>query len=339
MTTEPTFDPSAPLPGPPDPWDSAPTPSRRAGPPYHMTDMIAAEPALAGRIVERLAGRRRPAAGLADAIRAALDGRRAGRRHRLRHVRARRRWPSPRSCARRPRRPACDGAGSRRAQAFELSLARRRAGSSSASRTRAATAPRTPRWRRPGPPARRPRVITVSGRLAGRRRWPAIVVETGELDQSWCHTVGYLSPILAAAAVGAPPVGPAARPGDGGATCSPPGRATSAGAERIAGRSRRRRAPPGRRLRRGPAGRPRARAQGRGGGLAAVRVPRPRDVPARPPAGDRREHRPRPDPRRSRPARRAAGAGSPGAGGGAGHRPAGGGDRGRGAGRGARRRR
>ncbi len=45
-------------------------------------------------------------------------------------------------------------------------------------------------------------VVTVSGRspaaaLAG------IVIETGELDQGWCHTVGYLSPILAAAAVGA----------------------------------------------------------------------------------------------------------------------------------------
>jgi fructoselysine-6-P-deglycase FrlB-like protein len=30
-----------------------------------------------------------------------------------------------------------------------------------------------------------------------------IVVSTDELDQSWCHTVGYLSPILASAAVGA----------------------------------------------------------------------------------------------------------------------------------------
>ncbi len=45
-------------------------------------------------------------------------------------------------------------------------------------------------------------VVTVT------RRSPAgglasITVETGELDQGWCHTVGYLSPILAAAAVGA----------------------------------------------------------------------------------------------------------------------------------------
>ena len=41
------FDPTAVLPGPPDPWDEAPTPTLRPGPPFHMTDMIAAEPALA----------------------------------------------------------------------------------------------------------------------------------------------------------------------------------------------------------------------------------------------------------------------------------------------------
>ena len=71
MTTEPSFDPSAPLAGAGDPWESAPTPSWRAAPPYHMTDMIAAEPAVAKRTVERLAGTG-PAADLAAAIRAAL---------------------------------------------------------------------------------------------------------------------------------------------------------------------------------------------------------------------------------------------------------------------------
>jgi fructoselysine-6-P-deglycase FrlB-like protein len=38
-----------------------------------------------------------------------------------------------------------------------------------------------------------------------------IVVATGEIDRSWCHTVGYLSPILAGGAVGA---SLAASPGD-----------------------------------------------------------------------------------------------------------------------------
>ena len=58
MSHEPDFDPTAPLPGPTDPWDYAPTPSLRPGPPFHMTDMIAAEPALAGRILARLADAR-----------------------------------------------------------------------------------------------------------------------------------------------------------------------------------------------------------------------------------------------------------------------------------------
>ncbi|HEX5241157.1 MAG TPA: hypothetical protein VFW20_09170, partial [Candidatus Limnocylindrales bacterium] len=48
------FDPRAPLPGAPSPWASSSTPNRRAGPPYHMTEMIEAEPALAVRVVDRL---------------------------------------------------------------------------------------------------------------------------------------------------------------------------------------------------------------------------------------------------------------------------------------------
>src|SRR4249920_2214366 len=71
MTSEPSFDPSAPLAGAADPWDAAPTPSWRAAPPYHMTDTIAAEPALARRTIERLAAAG-PAADLANAIRTAL---------------------------------------------------------------------------------------------------------------------------------------------------------------------------------------------------------------------------------------------------------------------------
>lgn len=47
-------------------------------------------------------------------------------------------------------------------------------------------------------------LVTVSDRSpAARIADPALVVVTRELDQSWCHTVGYVSPILAATAVGA----------------------------------------------------------------------------------------------------------------------------------------
>src|SRR5205814_1321274 len=45
-------------------------------------------------------------------------------------------------------------------------------------------------------------LITCSDRSPGAVL-ADIVVTTEELDQSWCHTVGYLSPILAAAATGA----------------------------------------------------------------------------------------------------------------------------------------
>ncbi len=48
------FDPAAPLPGAPDPWAASEMPAWREGPPYVMTEMIAAEPALAGRLVRRL---------------------------------------------------------------------------------------------------------------------------------------------------------------------------------------------------------------------------------------------------------------------------------------------
>src|SRR4051812_42388204 len=67
-----TFDPTAPLPAPPDPWTASDTPSRRSGPPYHMTDMIAAEPHLARRLLARLARSGSPADELAGAVRKAL---------------------------------------------------------------------------------------------------------------------------------------------------------------------------------------------------------------------------------------------------------------------------
>ena len=55
--SEPTvFDPERPLPGPPEPWHWAERPVDRGGPPWFMTEMIAAEPALAARLVTRLVG-------------------------------------------------------------------------------------------------------------------------------------------------------------------------------------------------------------------------------------------------------------------------------------------
>ncbi len=47
-------------------------------------------------------------------------------------------------------------------------------------------------------------LVTVTDRSpAAALADPGLLVTTRELDQSWCHTVGYISPLLAAAAVGA----------------------------------------------------------------------------------------------------------------------------------------
>ena len=63
-----TFDPAAELAAAPDPWASTDRPSQRSGPPYHMTEMIAAEPHIARRIVERLGDPQGPAGRLAGAV-------------------------------------------------------------------------------------------------------------------------------------------------------------------------------------------------------------------------------------------------------------------------------
>ncbi len=168
------------------------------GPPFHMTDMIAAEPSLAERICPgtrrrrrrgaagrgdprhgpcRLAGRASPAAGppstgrspAAEILREALGPRPASV------------WSA--QALRAVARPA-DGRVS-----------------SSGSRTRAPRGRPTAALER-GPGRRRagPRIITVSDRSPGAAL-ADVVVTTEELDQSWCHTVGYVSPIAAAAAV------------------------------------------------------------------------------------------------------------------------------------------
>ncbi len=232
MTTESAFDPAAPLAGPPDPWDYAPTPSRRPGPPYHMTDMIAAEPALARRLIARLSGPG-PAAELATAIRATIT---AG---------------DPvvvTGCGTSEHgalasadilREAAHAAGLGRAsvtseQAFELSLAPPTRGLVIAISHEGATRATNAALEAARDAGLRTAVVTVSGRspagaLAG------IVVETGELDHGWCHTVGYLSPILAAAAVGSHISGRTLDP-DALSDLVAAGTADERGAERIAAR-------------------------------------------------------------------------------------------------------
>ena len=189
------FDPEAPLPGAPDPWRPSSMPTPRSGPPFVMTDMISAEPALGARIVDRLradpslhavAGRvlragvdgapilatgcgtsLHAAAGLAAILNLALG------RHAVRHVQALElareleQWPSESGLV-----LAVSHEGGTWATNLALEAARA-AGVATA-------------------------LVTVSGRSPGAALADHLLL-TIEQDQSWCHTVGYLSPLLAAA--------------------------------------------------------------------------------------------------------------------------------------------
>ena len=201
MSKPPSFDPTAPLPGPPDPWEAAPTPSLRPGPPYHMTDMIAAEPAMAARILRRLAGADTSAAALADTIRAMIE---AGdpvivtgcgtSEHAALAVAA-----IVRDAARTARLGEMIVAAE---QAFELDLVPPSRGLVIGVSHEGGTPATNAALEAARDAGRMTAVITVSGRSPAGALTD-IVVETEELDQGWCHTVGYLSPILAAAAIGA----------------------------------------------------------------------------------------------------------------------------------------
>ena len=187
------------MPGPPEPWAGAGQPADRGGPPWFMTEMIAAEPAFAARLLRRLSAdgsaqrlaeelRRAAAAGVpvtvvgcgtsehgAIGVTAILDDA----------------W----------RAAGLTGSGPAVAQAFEASLEPRPGlciaishdGGTWAT-TRAIAAARAV--------GARTAMITVSGRAPGAQGID-LVIETLERDQSYCHTIGYTSPLLAATAVGA----------------------------------------------------------------------------------------------------------------------------------------
>ena len=168
-----------------------------------MTEMIEAEPAIAGAH-PRARTRRSGSAAAELAPRRSAHAIRAGDpvvAHGLRHVGARR--------AGRRRDPARGGArGGPPARSRGATRTGRRAGvravagpAGDGARHRDLARGRDDRDQRRarGRPAAgaRTALITVSGALARARRCADIVVETEELDQSWCHTVGYVSPIVA----------------------------------------------------------------------------------------------------------------------------------------------
>ena len=193
------FDPDAPLTAAPDPWDFLPMPALRAGPPWAMAEMIAAQPALATRIVGRLAADG-SAARLAAAIREAAfagapvvvtgcgtsEHAALGAAEVLREA-----W----------RTAGLPGNGPSAAQAFELSLDPPAAGLVIGVSHEGGTAATIAALDAARAAGARTALLTAS---AGSPAAAAaeIVLATVEMDRSWCHTVGYVSPMVAAIAAG-----------------------------------------------------------------------------------------------------------------------------------------
>lgn len=203
------FDPLAPLPGAPDPWVGSGPPSPRPGSPFHMTEMIEAEPALAGRILERLGDPAGPAAQLASAVRSAATGgrpilvvgcgtsehaavaiaeilREAARSAGLPSGLGEPGTPTPVQALEGALEPRLGGPGA-------LVIGISHEGGTWATNRALAGA------REAGSQVA---VVTAAAGSPGAEA-AEIVVCTEEMDQSWCHTIGYLSPILAGAATGA----------------------------------------------------------------------------------------------------------------------------------------
>lgn len=188
----PPTDRTVPLPGPPDPWAPSEMPPFRSRPPFLMTEMIAAEPSLADRIVHRLLAD--PAVDeLATALR---DAARFGRPilttgcGTSEHAAA-----ALAELLNEALRPPA-GREVRAVQALETLRRPLRDGVLLAVSHEGGTLATNDALRAAADAGARTALVTVGGGSPGAAL-AGVVVQTGEQDQSWCHTVGYLSPIIA----------------------------------------------------------------------------------------------------------------------------------------------
>lgn len=184
-------------------------PSVRSGAPFHMTEMIEAEPALAERILRDLATPDGPAARLAEAIRTAAS---AGRpvlvvgcgtsEHGAIAV-----AEILRDAHRSAGLPATSGVGGSplALQAFEAALEPTLGGPGAVvlAVSHEGGTPATYRAMSAARDAGSMVALITAAAGSPAAGFADLTVSTGEVDQSWCHTVGYLSPILAGIAIGA----------------------------------------------------------------------------------------------------------------------------------------
>jgi len=178
---------SAPLPGPPDPWAPSEMPAFRGKPPYVMTEMIAAEPAHAERLLHRLADDEGFAA-LADALRAAADAD---------HPIVTTGCGTSEHAAMAVAALLTEALGRevRSVQALELLHRPPSAGLLVAISHEGGTHATNEAIGAARAAGARTALITAGSGSPGAGL-AELVVPTGEQDQSWCHTIGYLSPML-----------------------------------------------------------------------------------------------------------------------------------------------
>ncbi len=192
--------PDDPLPGAPDPWVGSTMPPVRPGPPYLMTEMIEAEPAFAERVLRRLLADGGAAERLAQAVRATVE---AGRDVVVVGCGTSEHGAMAAAAILSHTARSASGVGRIVArQALEAALAPQDAGLLVGISHEGGTWATNEALAAARGAQTLTALITVSERSPGAAL-ADIVVTTDEADQSWCHTVGYLSPILAAAAVGA----------------------------------------------------------------------------------------------------------------------------------------
>jgi glutamine---fructose-6-phosphate transaminase (isomerizing) len=198
-----TLDPQLPLDPAPEPWADLPTPATRSGPPFHMTDMIAAEPFLASRLMERFSDPQGPAGRLAGAIGQAassgapiiVTGCGTSEHAALAIVELLREGLRSGGL---PSGPATIVS----AQAFELALDPPTGGLVIGISHEGGTTATIRALEASAAAGARTAVITGSAHSpAAAAVQPELVLATVEMDHGWCHTVGYLSPLIAGGAV------------------------------------------------------------------------------------------------------------------------------------------
>ncbi len=172
-------------------------PAFRGRPPYLMTEMIAAEPALAERLIRRL----RADAAVTDLAAAIAEADRRGdpiittgcgtSEHAAAGIAALLTESLDRAAA----------AGVRSLPALDVARRPRSTGVVVGVSHEGGTTVTNEALRASRAAGSRTAIITVGAGSPGATT-AELVITTGEQDQSWCHTVGYLSPLLAGTVIG-----------------------------------------------------------------------------------------------------------------------------------------